>query len=147
MSGKSTVKTTKEQIKFQSYLLYVTRLCILMLFCHVFGPPLAGVYIGWRCPEFTWDCQRVSNMSKCFCGHLLGEHAQYNSETLTQALPGFISSYKRKLLLSHFEAHAVFPLVSIAICCVVELSKPSNSTELNYKKGECECFLVFLIFR
>ena len=40
---------------------------------------VSGIYIGWRCPEFTWDCQRVSSMSKCFCGHLLGEHAQYNS--------------------------------------------------------------------
>ncbi|ELT89163.1 hypothetical protein CAPTEDRAFT_105552, partial [Capitella teleta] len=40
-----------------------------------------GVYIGWRCPEFTWDCQRVSDMSRCFCGHLLGEHAHYDSQS------------------------------------------------------------------
>ena len=38
---------------------------------------LTGIYIGWRLPEFKHDCQRVNDMSKCFCGHLLGEHAQY----------------------------------------------------------------------
>ncbi|CAH1795757.1 unnamed protein product [Owenia fusiformis] len=42
----------------------------------------SGVYIGWRCPEFTWDCQRVSSMSKCFCGHLLGEHNSYNGHSV-----------------------------------------------------------------
>ncbi|KAG6921471.1 family with sequence similarity 221, member B, partial [Chelydra serpentina] len=36
-----------------------------------------GLYIGWRCPEYLWDCFRVGDLSKCFCGHLLGEHQVY----------------------------------------------------------------------
>ena len=72
-----------------------------------------GVYIGWRCPEFKWDCQRVGVMSKCFCGHLLGEHAKYNGTVinlstlsvivinlncwLTFAKNVFVSSYLRSI--------------------------------------------------
>nr|XP_032634674.1 protein FAM221B [Chelonoidis abingdonii] len=33
-----------------------------------------GLYVGWRCPEYLWDCFRVGDLSKCFCGHLLREH-------------------------------------------------------------------------
>uniref|UniRef100_A0A8C8RNW3 Family with sequence similarity 221 member B n=1 Tax=Pelusios castaneus TaxID=367368 RepID=A0A8C8RNW3_9SAUR len=33
-----------------------------------------GLYIGWRCPEYLWDCFRVGDLSRCFCGHLLQEH-------------------------------------------------------------------------
>ncbi|XP_016078389.1 PREDICTED: protein FAM221B [Miniopterus natalensis] len=33
-----------------------------------------GLYIGWRCPHYLWDCFRVGDESKCFCGHLLREH-------------------------------------------------------------------------
>ncbi|XP_062984883.1 protein FAM221B [Elgaria multicarinata webbii] len=36
-----------------------------------------GLYIGWRCPEYLWDCFRVSDESKCFCGHLLKLHQVY----------------------------------------------------------------------
>lgn len=42
----------------------------------------SGVYIGWRCPEFKWDCQRVGRSSKCFCGHLLTEHDKYNGHSV-----------------------------------------------------------------
>nr|XP_002126208.1 protein FAM221B [Ciona intestinalis] len=38
----------------------------------------SGIYIGWRCPEFTWDCIRVGEESLCFCGHKLHEHRHYN---------------------------------------------------------------------
>ncbi|XP_039615341.1 protein FAM221B-like isoform X3 [Polypterus senegalus] len=41
-----------------------------------------GVYIGWRCPEFTWDCFRVGDGSKCFCGHLLKEHKNYTGSSV-----------------------------------------------------------------
>ncbi|KAK3602350.1 hypothetical protein CHS0354_013343 [Potamilus streckersoni] len=41
-----------------------------------------GIYIGWRCPEFKHDCQRVNKMSKCFCGHLLGEHDKYTGHSV-----------------------------------------------------------------
>ena len=37
----------------------------------------SGVYIGWRCPEFQHDCIRVCKSSKCFCGHVLSDHASY----------------------------------------------------------------------
>ena len=37
-----------------------------------------GLYIGWRCPDYKWDCIRVGNKSKCFCGHLLNEHQEYS---------------------------------------------------------------------
>lgn len=40
-----------------------------------------GIYIGWRCSEFKWDCIRVSSQSRCFCGHLLGQHAPYNGKS------------------------------------------------------------------
>ncbi|XP_076791205.1 protein FAM221B isoform X2 [Arvicanthis niloticus] len=33
-----------------------------------------GIYIGWRCPHYLWDCFRIGDESKCFCGHLLREH-------------------------------------------------------------------------
>nr|XP_025973176.1 protein FAM221B [Dromaius novaehollandiae] len=36
-----------------------------------------GLYVGWRCPEYLWDCFRVGDRSKCFCGHLLSEHQPY----------------------------------------------------------------------
>uniref|UniRef100_A0A670Z0G0 Family with sequence similarity 221 member B n=1 Tax=Pseudonaja textilis TaxID=8673 RepID=A0A670Z0G0_PSETE len=36
-----------------------------------------GLYIGWRCPEYLWDCFRVGGESKCFCGHLLKLHQVY----------------------------------------------------------------------
>ncbi|XP_068946047.1 protein FAM221B [Petaurus breviceps papuanus] len=34
----------------------------------------SGLYIGWRCPHYLWDCYRIGNESKCFCGHLLAQH-------------------------------------------------------------------------
>ncbi|XP_077202510.1 protein FAM221B [Paroedura picta] len=33
-----------------------------------------GLYIGWRCPEYLWDCFRVGDESRCFCGHALKQH-------------------------------------------------------------------------
>ncbi|MBN3316566.1 F221B protein, partial [Atractosteus spatula] len=36
-----------------------------------------GIYIGWRCPDYLWDCFRVGDESKCFCGHRLNEHKSY----------------------------------------------------------------------
>ncbi|XP_037654064.1 protein FAM221B isoform X2 [Choloepus didactylus] len=33
-----------------------------------------GLHIGWRCPHYLWDCFRIGDESKCFCGHLLREH-------------------------------------------------------------------------
>ena len=39
-----------------------------------------GLYIGYRCPEFTWDCIRVNEQHKCFCGHLLGEHERFDGK-------------------------------------------------------------------
>ncbi|XP_062063963.1 protein FAM221B [Lepus europaeus] len=34
----------------------------------------SGLYVGWRCPHYLWDCFRIRDESKCFCGHLLREH-------------------------------------------------------------------------
>ena len=42
----------------------------------------SGVYIGWRCPEYSWDCIRASKYSRCFCGHTLSEHAPYSSNSI-----------------------------------------------------------------
>ncbi|XP_041039319.1 protein FAM221B-like [Carcharodon carcharias] len=36
-----------------------------------------GIYVGWRCPEYKWDCIRVGVKSKCFCGHFLAEHERF----------------------------------------------------------------------
>lgn len=41
-----------------------------------------GVYIGWRVAGTQHDCQRVSRMSRCFCGHILGEHATYTGRSI-----------------------------------------------------------------
>lgn len=38
----------------------------------------SGLYVGYRCPEFTWDCIRVYGEHKCFCGHLLKSHDEFN---------------------------------------------------------------------
>lgn len=37
-----------------------------------------GLYIGYRCPEQQWDCIRVTESHKCFCGHLLSEHEKFD---------------------------------------------------------------------
>ncbi|XP_043934985.1 protein FAM221B isoform X1 [Protopterus annectens] len=41
-----------------------------------------GIYIGWRCPENNWDCFRVGDESKCFCGHFLKEHQNYTGQSV-----------------------------------------------------------------
>nr|XP_033792608.1 protein FAM221B isoform X2 [Geotrypetes seraphini] len=40
-----------------------------------------GIYIGWRCPEYHWDCFRLGDQAKCFCGHLLREHQKYTGRS------------------------------------------------------------------
>lgn len=46
-----------------------------LLICPFYSiPPHPGLYIGWRCPHYLWDCFRIGDESKCFCGHLLREH-------------------------------------------------------------------------
>ncbi|XP_070587436.1 protein FAM221B-like [Erythrolamprus reginae] len=49
-----------------------------------------GLYIGWRCPEYLWDCFRVGEESRCFCGHLLKLHQVYVEKraTVPCTLPG-----------------------------------------------------------
>ena len=42
--------------------------------------PTSGVYVGWRCPDFQHDCQRVFYTSRCFCDHALSDHAKYNGD-------------------------------------------------------------------
>lgn len=39
----------------------------------------SGVYVGWRCPDFQHDCQRVFYTSRCFCDHPLSDHAKYHA--------------------------------------------------------------------
>ncbi|XP_033106457.1 protein FAM221B-like, partial [Anneissia japonica] len=41
-----------------------------------------GVYVGWRLPNYKFDCIRVCRLSRCFCGHLLQDHAKYNAKSL-----------------------------------------------------------------
>lgn len=40
----------------------------------------SGIYVGFRCPEFTWDCIRLGTNSKCFCDHALSDHEPYNGK-------------------------------------------------------------------
>lgn len=42
-----------------------------------------GLYVSYRCPEFTWDCIRVFHGHKCFCGHLLNEHQEFDGRRVT----------------------------------------------------------------
>ena len=42
----------------------------------------SGVYIGWRCEEYTWDCIRLGRHSRCFCDHTLNEHEPYNGKSI-----------------------------------------------------------------
>ena len=37
-----------------------------------------GLYVGYRCPEFDYDCIRVHSNHKCFCGHILEEHDKFD---------------------------------------------------------------------
>lgn len=39
--------------------------------------------MSYRCPEFTWDCIRVFHGHKCFCGHLLDEHQEFDGRRVT----------------------------------------------------------------
>lgn len=39
-----------------------------------------GLYIGYRCPEYTWDCIRVTDTHKCFCGHFLNDHEKFDGK-------------------------------------------------------------------
>ena len=39
-----------------------------------------GLYIGYRCAEFNWDCIRVGVEHKCFCGHLLKSHESFTGK-------------------------------------------------------------------
>lgn len=41
---------------------------------------ISGIYIGWRCPEFKHDCQRVNIKSRCFCDHPLSEHDKFTGD-------------------------------------------------------------------
>lgn len=41
----------------------------------------SGIYIGWRCPEYTWDCIRLCEGSRCFCNHKLSEHMPFIGKT------------------------------------------------------------------
>ncbi|XP_051890301.1 protein FAM221B-like [Pristis pectinata] len=49
-----------------------------------------GIYIGWRYPDYKWDCIRVGVKSKCFCGHLLAEHERFTGTSVRVpcAVPG-----------------------------------------------------------
>ncbi|KAF5401134.1 hypothetical protein PHET_05553 [Paragonimus heterotremus] len=43
----------------------------------------SGVYIAWRPTEKPWDqqdCQRVSSKARCFCGHLLNQHQNFDGK-------------------------------------------------------------------
>ncbi|XP_063143467.1 protein FAM221B isoform X4 [Rattus norvegicus] len=51
-----------------------TQLKILTYGLGTTRPKPRGIYIGWRCPHYLWDCFRIGDESKCFCGHLLKEH-------------------------------------------------------------------------
>ncbi len=39
-----------------------------------------GLYVGYRRPENTWDCIRVTDSHKCFCGHFLYEHENFDGK-------------------------------------------------------------------
>lgn len=41
-----------------------------------------GVYISWRLPDQKFDCQRVNDMSRCFCGHSLSGHEKYTGRSI-----------------------------------------------------------------
>ncbi|XP_058876770.1 protein FAM221B-like isoform X2 [Acipenser ruthenus] len=55
-----------------------------------------GIYIGWRSPEYSWDCFRLGDASKCFCGHLLNEHKSYSGVTTFIQAAYFSASTKRQ---------------------------------------------------
>lgn len=38
-----------------------------------------SIYVGWRCLGNNFDCIRVGDNSKCFCGHQLNEHAKFTA--------------------------------------------------------------------
>ncbi|XP_075239919.1 protein FAM221B-like isoform X2 [Convolutriloba macropyga] len=46
-----------------------------------------GIYISWRCPDFTWDCIRLNEENMCFCGHLLNQHKKFKADVPNTAVP------------------------------------------------------------
>lgn len=36
------------------------------------------LYISYRQPGKDFDCYRIGSIGKCFCGHVLNEHARFN---------------------------------------------------------------------
>ena len=75
----------------------------------------AGVYVGWRCAEYTWDCIRVGENGLCFCGHLLKQHQQYNGRLKLDVL----------VALYVFETYKLFEKMSLwkeHMCSVVSKS-------------------------
>ncbi|GAB1288443.1 Protein FAM221B [Apodemus speciosus] len=74
----------------------------------VFHIPLyVGIYIGWRCPHYLWDCFRIGDESKCFCGHLLREH-----QIISEEVGCFCSSFESNFLCAacdrRWEEHETF---------------------------------------
>ncbi|XP_072920030.1 protein FAM221B-like isoform X3 [Hemitrygon akajei] len=63
-----------------------------------------GIYIGWRCPEYNWDCIRVGVKSKCFCGHPLAEHEHFTGCTCSSFESNFLCAACDK----HWEQHHTF---------------------------------------
>jgi hypothetical protein len=61
-----------------------------------------GLYIGYRCPEFTWDCIRINETHKCFCGHLLNEHEKYDGKYIFN-----IFFFKNLFMFTYFDLIAI----------------------------------------
>uniref|UniRef100_A0A8C3FA16 Uncharacterized protein n=1 Tax=Chrysemys picta bellii TaxID=8478 RepID=A0A8C3FA16_CHRPI len=96
-----------------------------------------GLYIGWRCPEYLWDCFRVGDLSKCFCGHLLREHQVYVGrfgapDTVGQGWQGTRPKLTRLHLLGLSWEHSAYapPCASHSCWCI--------SFESNFLCAACD---------
>ncbi|ETE59043.1 hypothetical protein L345_15227, partial [Ophiophagus hannah] len=76
------------------------------------------LYIGWRCPEYLWDCFRVGDESKCFCGHLLKLHQVYEvGEFWLRRRTGFdVAAWRAKCQCTH--THEEHTPIGARACCV-----------------------------
>ncbi|KAF5915704.1 hypothetical protein HPG69_011517 [Diceros bicornis minor] len=81
-----------------------------------------GLYIGWRCPHYLWDCFRIGDESKCFCGHLLREHQIISEVSLGRPDP--IRCWSNPTNHPH--------------CPHIDISVPCNV-------GQCRCLMFCFI--
>lgn len=102
--------------------------------------PYPGLYIGWRCPHYLWDCFRIGDESKCFCGHLLREH-QIISGVEGNCLLSCVEMCERMCVCIGFGERLTWEgqaQSSVGLTLFTDISVPCNV-------GQCRCLMFCFI--